>query len=43
MKPKKGKSEKKVKEAKKLAGIKLKATPLQRVALQRGVTSEPER
>ena len=42
MKPRKGKSEKKPKEVKKLAGIKLKATPLQRVALQRAVTSEPE-
>jgi hypothetical protein len=41
MKPKE--SSKKAKEVKKLAGIKLKATPLQRVALQRAVTSEPER
>jgi hypothetical protein len=40
MKPSKGKSERKTKEVKKLAGIKLKATALQRVTLQRVVTSD---
>jgi hypothetical protein len=35
------KSEKKAKEAKKLAGIKLKATALQKVAVQRTLFRDP--
>ena len=41
MKPKK--SEKKAKEVKKLARIKLKATALQRVTLERTITPAPSR
>jgi hypothetical protein len=40
MKTRKGKSEKKAKDVNKLAGVKLKATALQRVTLLRAITSD---